>query len=129
MAVELARRLTQLRTLRDGEDSTLSSSQRAIAPSSPAGPPAPLVVVLSLLAGLTIGAGAALVLELIDWRIRDEDDLVKLGSPQALARLPKLSRQEAKVAAGLPLAVPPRSARDSGASRSSSSGTAPSTVP
>ena len=104
---ELARQLTQLKTLRGGEDSTLSSSQRAISPSSPGGPSAPLVVMLSLLAGLTIGAGAALVLELIDWRIRDEDDLVRLGSPQALARLPKLSRQEAKVAAGLPLAVPP----------------------
>ncbi|HSF01551.1 MAG TPA: AAA family ATPase [Solirubrobacterales bacterium] len=107
LAAEIAGRLTTLRSLSDGQDSTLSSAQRAISPSSAAGPPAVLVVVLSLLAGLTIGAGAALVLELIDWRIRDEDDLVKLGSPQALARLPKLSRQEARVAAGLPLAVPP----------------------
>ena len=107
VAAEIAGRLFRLRQLSAEGDTTLSESQRAIAPSAPAGPSAPLVVMLSLLAGLTIGAGTALVLELIDWRIRDEDDLVRLGSPQALARLPKLSRQEARVAASSPLAVPP----------------------
>jgi Mrp family chromosome partitioning ATPase/capsular polysaccharide biosynthesis protein len=101
-------RLTQLRTLKSsGEDPTLSFSQRAVPPSSPAGVPAPLVVLLSLLAGLTIGAGAALLLELLDRRIRDEDDLVRLASPPTLTRVPRLSRQEARAAARVPLAVPP----------------------
>ena len=100
-------RLTQLRSLTNGEDPTLSSSQRAVPPNSPAGVPAPLVIVLSLLAGLTIGAGAALLLELLERRIRDEDDLVRLRSPQTLTRVPKLSRQEARAAARVPLAVPP----------------------
>jgi tyrosine-protein kinase len=107
VAADLAGRLTQLRALRAGKDPTLSRSQRAVPPRSATGPPAPLVVVLSLLAGLTIGAGAALLLELIDLRIRDEDDLIKLGSPQALTRVPKLSRQEARAAESVPLAVPP----------------------
>jgi Mrp family chromosome partitioning ATPase/capsular polysaccharide biosynthesis protein len=107
VAADLAGRLTQLRALRAGNDPTLSRSQRAIPPRSAAGPPAPLVVVLSLLAGLTIGAGAALLLELIDLRIRDEDDLIRLGSPQALTRVPTLSRQEARAAEAVPLAVPP----------------------
>src|ERR687887_307389 len=62
---------------------------------------------LSLLAGLTIGAGAALLLELIDRRIRDEEDLVRLSSPPTLTRVPRLSRQEARAAARVPLAVPP----------------------
>jgi Mrp family chromosome partitioning ATPase len=65
------------------------------------------VVFLSLLAGITIGAGAALLLELLDRRIRDEDDLVRLASPPTLTRVPKLSRQEARAAAKVPLAVPP----------------------
>src|SRR5919201_1888345 len=89
------------------DDPTLALSQRAVPPSSPAGVPAPLVVVLSLLAGLTIGAGAALLLELIDRRIRDEEDLVRLSSPPTLTRVPRLSRQEARAAARVPLAVPP----------------------
>ena len=105
-------RLAQLRTLKgqdptQADDPTLALSQRAVPPSSPAGVPAPLVVVLSLLAGLTIGAGAALLLELIDRRIRDEEDLVRLSSPPTLTRVPRLSRQEARAAARVPLAVPP----------------------
>ena len=105
--VDLGRQLSQLRPLSGGEDPTLAFSQRAVPPRSPAGVPAPLVVVLSLLAGLTIGAGAALLLELVDRRIRDEEDLVRLASPPTLTRVPKLSRQEARAAARVPLAVPP----------------------
>jgi Mrp family chromosome partitioning ATPase/capsular polysaccharide biosynthesis protein len=107
LGVDLARQLSQLRSLKDGEDPTLASSQRAVPPNSPTGVPAPLVIVLSLVAGLTIGAGAALLLELLERRIRDEDDLVRLRSPQTLTRVPKLSRQEARAAARVPLAVPP----------------------
>src|SRR5919201_1869292 len=93
--VDLGRQLSRLRPLSGGEDPTLAFSQRAVPPRSPAGVPAPLVVVLSLLAGLTIGAGAALLLELVDRRIRDEEDLVRLASPPTLTRVPKLSRLDA----------------------------------
>jgi capsular exopolysaccharide synthesis family protein len=107
LAAEPAGRLTQLQTLSDGKDPTLQAAEPAVPPSSAAGPPTPLVIVLSLIAGLTIGSGAALLLELIDWRIRDEDDLLRLATPEALVRVPKLSAREAEAMAGAPLGAPP----------------------
>jgi tyrosine-protein kinase len=64
-AADRAQRLNQLELVRNGVDPTLSLSQPANIPASPLGPPSWLVVLLSLLAGLTLASVMVLLLEAI----------------------------------------------------------------
>lgn len=85
---ELLERLDELETFRAGQDPTLSLSQPAIAPRSPAGAPAWLVAILSMIAGLGLGSGAALLAELRSPRVRDEQEALALYELPLLARIP-----------------------------------------
>jgi Mrp family chromosome partitioning ATPase len=71
-------------------DPTLQLSQAAQLPESKSGLPVPAVVILAALAGFTLGSGGALMLELTERRIRNEDELVALYPLPVLARIPLL---------------------------------------
>jgi Mrp family chromosome partitioning ATPase/capsular polysaccharide biosynthesis protein len=84
----LATRRDQVRSIVEAGDPTLMLSQEAVPPSSPKGASAAVIVALALIAGLTLGTGTALVLELVTRRIRDEDEAVRLYPLPVLARVP-----------------------------------------
>lgn len=86
-------RIASLEAVQSQGDPTLSLAQRAVAERSPIGASAALVIGLALIAGLALGTGAAVVLELIARRIRDEDEALALYPLPVLARVPELSRQ------------------------------------
>lgn len=92
-AADLASRRNQLAAIADGRDPTVGISARAEPPTSVSGAPAWLVLALALLAGLTVGMGAALLLEMLERSIRDEDELERLYPLPVLARVPLVSRR------------------------------------
>jgi Mrp family chromosome partitioning ATPase len=87
-------RINALEKVRVDGDPTISLSQTAQAPESPSGPPAPVVFVLAGLAGFMLGSGAALLLELTERRIRNEDEAVSLYPLPVLARIPLLKASQ-----------------------------------
>jgi capsular exopolysaccharide synthesis family protein len=95
-----AARISQLQALRQRGDPTLAVSEKAVPPSSPAGPSAVLIVLLALIAGLALGVGACLLLELTGHRIRDEEEAVALYPLPVLARVPELSRRKRRSPGG-----------------------------
>jgi Mrp family chromosome partitioning ATPase/capsular polysaccharide biosynthesis protein len=87
-AADLAREISALEGVRDGNDPTLSSAEDAVAPTTSLGTPGWLLVLLALAAGFAIGSALALLRELTDRRIRDEEELVTLFPAPVLARAP-----------------------------------------
>ncbi|HEX8121476.1 MAG TPA: hypothetical protein VF549_09450 [Solirubrobacteraceae bacterium] len=104
-AAETRAELTQLRRIANGSDPTLSLAQRAIAPGSPTGPPAPLVIIIAAIAGLALSAGAALLMEATNRRVRDVDELLSVYPMPVLARIPKVSGRDSGGALSLPPAA------------------------
>ena len=93
-------RITDLEALRQRGDPTLSLAQPAVAPDKQSGAPALVVVLLALLAGLALGTGAALILELTAQRIREEEDAVGVYPLPVLARLPQLPQRKRRAPKG-----------------------------
>jgi Mrp family chromosome partitioning ATPase/capsular polysaccharide biosynthesis protein len=89
---EQERRINALQTLEKRGDPTMSLAQKATPSSSPVGASAALVIGLALLAGLALGTGTAVVLQLLERKIRDEDEAMRLFPLPILARVPVLSR-------------------------------------
>ena len=85
----LAGRLNQLTTLSGGVDPTLSAFQHATVPSSPSGTPASLIVALALVAGAVLAVGVVLLLEQLDPRLGNDDDLQEIMPAPVLARIPR----------------------------------------
>ena len=83
-------RINALEKVRVDGDPTLTLSQTATEPESPSGPPLPVILVLAGLAGFTLGSGGALLLELTERRIRNEDETIALYPLPVLARIPLL---------------------------------------
>jgi tyrosine-protein kinase len=81
-------RLAELRAVRAGGDPTLNLSQPAQEPRSAGGAPAWLVLVLAAIAGFTLGSIAALLIERLDRRVRDESELLALAPIPILLRVP-----------------------------------------
>lgn len=79
--------ITQLQAIRDGEDPNFSMLQDAIG-SDATGPSKMLVLILSVLGGIVIGVGAALVLDQLERRVRDEEGLIENFPLPVLARIP-----------------------------------------
>ncbi len=92
-AAEMADRINQLETIRNGTDPTLSRSQLAEVPRSPAGAGPVIVIALALMGGLALGAGSSVLLELLDRRVRDQDEAIALYPLPILARVPILPRR------------------------------------
>lgn len=90
--VELEATLATLEALRGQGDPTLSVAERATPPGSPSGPGAPLIIVLALLCGIAVGCAAAVVLELTERNVRDEEEVRSLWPLPILVRVPKVSR-------------------------------------
>ncbi|HEX2016536.1 MAG TPA: P-loop NTPase [Solirubrobacteraceae bacterium] len=86
-------RLSQLQPVLRGQDPNLSISQSAVVPSSPSGPAKWLVGVLALIAGLALGSGAALLMELVSQRVHDGDEVVSIFPLPVLAHVPRLPRR------------------------------------
>ena len=87
-AADLIDNLNQLESVKDGRDPTLVRLGSAAVPASANGPSDSLLLVLAALAGLTLGATAAILLELLDPRLRDEEEAVDLYPLPVLARIP-----------------------------------------
>jgi Mrp family chromosome partitioning ATPase/capsular polysaccharide biosynthesis protein len=92
VALALAERLSDLRALGTGVDPTLSLSRRAEAPSSPLGPSSAVLALIGLLAGIAVGVGSALVLDMLGPpRIGSAEHAVATTGLPVLARVPGLS--------------------------------------
>jgi Mrp family chromosome partitioning ATPase/capsular polysaccharide biosynthesis protein len=87
-AAELQDRINQLQNVRTGTDPTLAVSQFAEEPDSPSGAGPVIILALALVAGGALGAGAAVLIELLDSRIRDEDEALAIFPLPVLARVP-----------------------------------------
>ncbi len=107
VGADLAAKINQLEAARAGEDPTLTFSQAAIPPASPVGAPPTLVLALALIAGLAIGSGAAVLLELVGTRIRDEEEAASLYPLPVLARVPKVPQRMLDVSTGATWLMPP----------------------
>ena len=70
-------RINALEKVRTDGDPTLGISQLATKPESPSGLPLPVIMILAALAGFTLGSGGALLLELTERRIRNEDETMQ----------------------------------------------------
>ena len=90
----MTERINALEKVRVDGDPTLTLSQAATKPESPSGPPMAVIVLLAALAGFTLGSGGALLLELTERRIRNEDETVALYPLPVLARIPLLKSSQ-----------------------------------
>jgi Mrp family chromosome partitioning ATPase len=100
-------RLAELQSIRGG-DPTIVLTEGAFPPSAPGGVPGWLVVVLTGIAGFVLAVGTALLVETVDTRARDEDDILMSFPAPVLGGVPVLSRQERQRIAAAPLELPPR---------------------
>lgn len=95
-AAEQSARLSRLRSIEETGDPTLSLEQPAAIPASPTGAGPVIVIPLALLAGFALGAGGALLRELLDRRIGDAEEMLALYPLPVLARVPALAKKDAR---------------------------------
>ena len=108
LAQTLAARVSALQSVQNGNDPTLSVSQLATSPTSPSGTSNTLVVLLAIVAGLVLGIGAALLLDLLTpRRIESEAELLGIRQRPVLARVPNLPRSWRRMRAKGPAPLPP----------------------
>jgi Mrp family chromosome partitioning ATPase len=88
-AATLAAQAATLQSISDGQDPNFSLLQSASPPAGASGKSTALIVVLALLVGLALGTAFALILEQLDRRVRDEDELTGLTTLPVLARIPQ----------------------------------------
>lgn len=93
VALDLAERISSLRALNaGGGDPTFSLTEDADPQGSAVGPPRSLLFIVSLLAGLAVGLGAALVVDLLGPpRVADAADGAAVTGLPVLARVPGLT--------------------------------------
>ena len=88
----IADQLAQLQTLRAGADPTVRVQALADLPSSPISPRKTLTIVAAIFAGLVAGIGLVFVIQLIDPRLRREDELRQRFRLPIIARVPRKPR-------------------------------------
>ena len=89
----LRAQLARLQTYRGQDDPTLEVQSRAAVPTSPASPKKKLSLIAGVLAGLILGIGAAFALQVLDPRLRREEQLRSLYGLPILGRIPRESRR------------------------------------
>ena len=85
----LRAQLSELQTLRQGEDPSVRIQTLAAEPSSPASPKPLLTLAAGLIAGLTLGLAGAFALFAVDPRLRREEQLRERYRVPVLARIPR----------------------------------------
>ena len=90
-----------------GKDPSLSLLQPAAPPAKPSGPSNLLILALSVPAGLALGSFAAAGLALLNRRIGDEAELLRLYPLPVLARIPPLPRRLRRRGSVAPHDMPP----------------------
>jgi capsular exopolysaccharide synthesis family protein len=85
----LAAQLTALELLRSGNDPTMRLETAADAPDGPSSPKKKLSIAAGILAGIVLGIGGAFALQVLDPRLRREEQLRRLYGLPILARIPK----------------------------------------
>lgn len=91
-AATLAGQIAQLDSIREGRDPNFSLLQEA-GPGAATGSSPVMIVGLALVAGFVVGVGAALLLEQLDRRVRDEEGLGDQYPLPILTRVPVLRRR------------------------------------
>lgn len=104
----LGERLAVLQGLQHRDDPTLVLAEPAYPPISATGVPRWLIVALSGIAGFALAVGAALLLETVDQRARDADDVLNSFPAPVLAVVPRLTRPEMRDVERSPLELPRR---------------------
>lgn len=89
-AATITQEISTLRSVTAGQDPNFSLLQSAGVPTAAAATSGKLIVILALLAGLVVGIGAATVLEHLNRRVRDEDEILSLYPLPVLSRVPEL---------------------------------------
>lgn len=97
-ATALSGRINRLSGLLESGDPTLTPSSPALVPTSSSGAGAIVVLPLALIVGLVLGGAAALLLDSVNRRIRDERELLRVYPLPVLARVPRLKRSTQKIA-------------------------------
>jgi capsular exopolysaccharide synthesis family protein len=85
----IAAQIAELEALRAGTIPTLRISEEAVEPDSPVAPRPLLSVVAALVAGLVLGLGGAFALQVLDPRLRREEQLRQRYRLPVLARVPR----------------------------------------
>ena len=88
----LAAQYARLQTLLTQDDPTLDLQTRAALPGGPSWPKTKLSIAAGLIAGLILGIGSAFALQVLDPRLRREDQLRALYGLPILGRIPRESR-------------------------------------
>jgi capsular polysaccharide biosynthesis protein/Mrp family chromosome partitioning ATPase len=91
-AAALAGQVGALRTLLGADDPTLQIVSRAVAPETSVWPRPVLSVVVAVLAGLLLGMGIAIAIELLNPLVLTETDVLEGGGPPVLARVARTTR-------------------------------------
>jgi capsular exopolysaccharide synthesis family protein len=81
--------------LSDATDSTISLADRASFPSQAARPKPTFYTIVGAIFGLLLGVGLAYLAELLDRRVRSEEDLQVLTNVPVLGRIPKTTSSTA----------------------------------
>lgn len=89
---QLAAQITSLVPVSNGHDPNFSLLRQASLPTTPNSSPKKLIVVLAILAGLALGIGAALGIEYLNRKVRDEEEALSIYPLPVLARVPPLPR-------------------------------------
>ena len=84
----LSKQLARLRLLRAGPDPTIRVETPAEAPAYPSSPRTKLSIAVGIVAGLVLGVGGAFALQVLDPRLRREEQLRRLYGLPILARIP-----------------------------------------
>jgi receptor protein-tyrosine kinase len=88
----VAAQYARLQTLATQDDPTLQLQTRAALPGGPSWPKTKLSVVAGFIAGLILGVGSAFALQVLDPRLRREEQLRSLYGLPILGRIPRESR-------------------------------------
>ena len=108
----LGSQLAELESLRQSGDPNLRVQAEADAPSSPTSPRKTLTVIAAAFGGLVLGVGIVFLTQLVDPRLRREEDLRERYRIPILARVPRVGRRRFRRDVGplTPNAITPEAA-------------------
>lgn len=89
----LEQRIADLSGLVGAQDPTLQVTSRAVDPTTPVWPRPVLSIAVALLASVMLGFGAALALDLINPKVKREDELLLEQRLPILARVPRMAKK------------------------------------